>query len=271
MLSINLGPFALSVQHLALLVVAAASMTVARCVSHHQPAARHADSMMFWLLLASLLGARLGFVITYWSHYRTDPLQIIDVRDGGFLTWPGIAAAVIGACLIGRRHAALRRPLAAGLASGLLLWGVVSLASEGFQQAGRLPALVLQNASGAQATLADPRGRPLVVNLWATWCPPCRREMPVLRQAITDYPQVAFVLVNQGERAADVATFLRTVGLDPGQVLFDPQGRLAREVGSRALPTTLFYSAEGRLLGSHLGELSAASLAHELERLTTTP
>jgi len=76
---------------------------------------------------------------------------------------------------------------------------------------------------------------------------------------------VTFLFVNQGESMQSVSTFLETQGLNLSNVLFDSGGQLAQKVGSMALPTTLFYNAEGRLLGSHLGELSKASLARAME------
>ena len=104
-----------------------------------------------------------------------------------------------------------------------------------------------------------------MINLWATWCPPCRREMPVLQNAQHQHQNVTFLFVNQGESMQSVSTFLETQGLNLSNVLFDSGGQLAQKVGSMALPTTLFYSADGRLLGSHLGELSKASLARAME------
>jgi hypothetical protein len=76
---------------------------------------------------------------------------------------------------------------------------------------------------------------------------------------------VTFLFVNQGETPENVSTFLATTGLSLTHVLFDGTGLLAQRVGSMALPTTLFYDADGRLVGSHLGELSRASLRHALE------
>jgi thiol-disulfide isomerase/thioredoxin len=265
MLSFNLGPFALSLQHLSLLAAVGLGMAVAWGIERRYPGKRTGESVIFWLFAIALLVARAGFVIRYWPQYQNDPLQAIDLRDGGFLAWPGVATVVLGTLLIGWRRAPLRRPLGWGVSAGLMLWALVSVTTQQLDQDRRVPELTLQSASGAAVPLADPSGRPMVVNLWATWCPPCRREMPVLRQAMQDYPQVAFVLVNQGESGADVSTFLGTVGIEPTQVLFDPQSALAREVGSAALPTTLFYSADGRLVGTHMGELSAASLTHALE------
>lgn len=265
MLSLNLGPFALSMQHLSLLAALAVGMVVAWAIERRKSAGRNAESMVFWVFVVGLLAARLAFVIAYWPQYHADALQIIDVRDAGFMAWPGIVTGVLAALVLGYRRAEQRKALGWGAASGLLLWTLISMATQRLDQDQRLPDVTLQTASGASVALADPKGRPMVVNLWATWCPPCRREMPVLRQGIQDHPEVAFMLVNQGESVEDVSTFLGTVGIDINQVLFDPQSRLAQAVGSRAMPTTLFYSAEGQLLGSHMGELSSASLTHALE------
>jgi hypothetical protein len=67
-----------------------------------------------------------------------------------------------------------------------------------------------------------------------------------------------------------VAHYLSAQGLQLSNVLFDGTGQLAQHVGSMALPTTVFYSAEGRLIGSHLGELSRASLTRYLDSFSST-
>ncbi len=115
--------------------------------------------------------------------------------------------------------------------------------------------------------LEDYVGKPLVVNLWATWCPPCRREMPVLAEAQRDNPELTILFVNQGEGQGVVNQYLEAEALGLDNVLLDSSGRLGQHVGSMALPSTLFYDAEGRQVGSHLGELSRASLARALEVL----
>ena len=78
---------------------------------------------------------------------------------------------------------------------------------------------------------------------------------------------ITFLFVNQGESAALVSEFLAAQQLSLGHLLLDEQVKLGQLVGSRALPTTLFYDAEGRQIGSHLGELSHASLERALARL----
>ena len=78
---------------------------------------------------------------------------------------------------------------------------------------------------------------------------------------------ITILFVNQGESAALVGEFLAAQQLSLDNLLLDEQVQLGQLVGSRALPTTLFYDAEGRQVGSHLGELSHASLERALARL----
>ena len=91
--------------------------------------------------------------------------------------------------------------------------------------------------------------------------------MPVLAEAQRNESDVTFLFVNQGEGERVIADFLSAEGLGLENVLLDTGGRLGQHIGSSALPTTLFYDAEGRQVGSHLGELSRASLARALEKL----
>lgn len=269
MLTVNFGPVALALDHVLLLGALGLAMLVGWRVAKR--GGDNPESTLFVLFMFGMLAARLGFVVQYWPQYRDDLLQIIDIRDSGFLAWAGVVAVLLGAFWQYRRQPALRRPLAVGLASGLLFWLLGTLASLLYERGTRIPDIALYNAVGQPVQLADYEGRPLVINLWATWCPPCRREMPVLQQAQNERDDVVFLFVNQGESPGTVTTFLATAGLGLSHVLFDGSGRLAQQVGSSALPTTLFYDARGRLVGSHLGELSRASLARALESFGRTP
>ncbi|NNJ16508.1 TlpA family protein disulfide reductase [Pseudomonas putida CSV86] len=265
MLTVNIGPVALALDHLLLLLALGLATLVGWRVARR--GGDNPESSLFNLFIAGLLCARIGFVAAYWPLYRDDLLQIVDIRDGGFLPWAGALAVLIGAPWTAWRKPGRRRPLGWGLASGALFWLLASWASHLYEQGTQLPHLSLKNAQGQEVVLDSLRGKPLVINIWATWCPPCRREMPVLQQAQHEYPQVTFLFVNQGETPQIVTNFLATTGLNLSHVLFDAGGRLATAVGSMALPTTLFYDAEGRLVGSHLGELSRASLHHALQSL----
>ena len=126
------------------------------------------------------------------------------------------------------------------------------------------PAASFLDADGAPKRIADFRGQVTVVNLWATWCPPCRREMPVLQQASQQHPQVRFLWVNQGEDQGKTARYAAQQGLPAGKVLLDTGSELSRLLSINGLPTTLFYNAEGTLVALRTGELSAATLAERL-------
>ncbi|AMB85734.1 peroxiredoxin [Pseudomonas agarici] len=269
MLTLTLGTFALSINHLLLLLALALATLVGWRVARH--GGDNPESVLFGLFLLAMLVARGSFVIAYWSYFRNDPLQILDIRDGGFLLWPGLLALLIGAVAWGWRRPALRKPLGVGLGSGIAFWLLATLSTTLYEQGSRLPDITLLNAQGQTVHLTDYAGGPLVINLWATWCPPCRREMPVLQKAQRQRQDVTFLFVNQAESIQSVATFLMTQGLNLDNILFDGTGQLAQTVGSMALPTTLFYNAKGRLLGSHLGELSEASLARALENFGPVP
>ena len=219
------------------------------------------------MALVALLAARLGFVLRYTGEYVAAPWSIINIRDGGWEPWVGLGAALLYCTVLWLRRSPWRRPATAGLATFTAVWlaGLALLHATAPPRVADLPPWHGVALDARTVSLPDLRGQPVVVNLWASWCPPCRREMPVLQQAQHDYPDVTFLFVNQGESMQSVSTFLETQGLNLSNVLFDSGGQLAQKVGSMALPTTLFYSADGRLLGSHLGELSKASLARAME------
>ena len=265
MLSVNIGPLALPISVLLLLAAGLVAAGVGHLVGRrHQAGIVNTLSDM---LLAGVLVARLTFVAFWFDAYRSAPWSMLDIRDGGFMMWPGIAAALLVAAWRGWRQAALRKPLVAGLAAGALVWGALFGALR-MTEPPALPTLSLTSLAGDPvklAALAD--GKPMVVNLWASWCPPCRREMPVLAAAQQREAGVNFVFVNQGEDGATAQRYLSEGRLGLVNVLLDPGAALGREVGSGALPTTLFYDASGRLVDTHLGELSAASLASKLSPL----
>ncbi|WP_312183975.1 TlpA family protein disulfide reductase, partial [Massilia timonae] len=113
----------------------------------------------------------------------------------------------------------------------------------------------------------DFKGKVAVVNLWATWCPPCRREMPAMQAAQQANPDIGFVFVNQGESSVVVRRFLATQQLRLQNVVIDPAGQVAARTGAAGYPTTLFYDADGKLRLRHVGELSEATLKDKLASL----
>ena len=115
-------------------------------------------------------------------------------------------------------------------------------------------------AEGDRVRLADFAGRPVVVNFWASWCVPCRKEMPALQAAAERLEgRVVFVGVNHQDGQSSAAEFEREVGVTYPSG-YDPDGAVAREFGVVGLPTTVLVDARGRIVARSLGELTEDEL-----------
>lgn len=112
-----------------------------------------------------------------------------------------------------------------------------------------LPAISFQDAAGVEKSLADFPGQGLVINLWATWCPPCVAEMPALdrlaRHLAAERIAVLPLSSDRGGRAV-VEAFYQRVGLTGLGIWLDPRGAAARAMGVRALPTTIIVDRQGQ-------------------------
>jgi len=271
MLSISLGPLALPVLPLVLILAVWIAATLARRLAP-TGFGQHAESMAWSAAGLGLLAARLAHVLRYADAYFATPWALVDVRDGGWFAPAGWAVA--GAWLAWRswQQPVLKRAwglaaLGAGLVWSAGLAMVWMLDAKTAQQ--QVPDVMLTELNGAR-TLRLPQliaGKPTVVNVWATWCPPCRAEMPTLAAAQQSTPGVVFVFVNQGETPAKVAAYLQQSGLALGNVWLDPTSRLGPAAGSRGLPTTLFFDATGQRVDAHFGMLNAAALQVQLDGL----
>src|SRR5471032_381824 len=269
MYNLTIGPLTIPTSYVLMLAALLLAVAVAHLSARRQKLG--VSGPLTDAALAGLAAGRVVFVLTWWQQYRAAPWSIIDIRDGGVTPWAALAAGLLVAAWHGWRHAPLRRPLALGIAVGLLAWqfsGAAMLTGPARQPL--LPTLALNAMNGEPTTLAaTAHGKPVVVNLWASWCPPCRQEMPLLADAQRQRSDIAFIFVYQGEAAADAAQFIGQHGM--ANVLFDQHAELGRAVGSSAMPTTLFYDAGGKLADMHIGVLSAATLASKLATLHPAP
>ncbi|AOJ88527.1 redoxin [Burkholderia sp. MSMB0856] len=258
---LSIGPF--SIRVVAVAAAALLAWLVARFIQRRPPDGQHktASSLILDVLLLGLVAARIGYVAQWWREYAAAPRSIIALGDGGFDWRIGVAAALVFAVWRLRRLPALRRPVAAGIVAGLAAWGIAQGTLATLQRtAPPFAAMQLEALDSTPVLLQRFAGKPVVVNLWATWCAPCRREMPILEQAQREHPGITVLMLNQGENAQAVRAFLEQQGLRFDNVLLDPPLRAMHAYGSRGLPTTLFFDAKGELVESHMGEITAARL-----------
>lgn len=220
-----------------------------------------------WAALGlGIVAARVGFVVSHWEAFRPEPATILYVWQGGFDPVAGIiAAAVVMAVGLQSIRMGAASMLILAAASGL--W-IVYVQLEAQRPRPPFPeGIRLVDLSGRPVALDDLRGRPFVVNLWASWCGPCRREMPMFVQIASTTPDVRVLLVNQGEDQRLILRFLEEERLPPGSILSDRGASLMRLTGSSGLPTTLFVRADGQIEEAHMGELSRAALLQGIEEL----
>lgn len=121
------------------------------------------------------------------------------------------------------------------------------------------------DADGRPQPIAQWQGRPLVVNFWATWCPPCRAEMPELLQAAREYPDLVLLAVNVSETPEAVSRFAEQFRMDAAVVL-DPQGAISDRYNVRGLPTSVFLDADGLIQEVRPGAINRKVIDEILQR-----
>jgi thiol-disulfide isomerase/thioredoxin len=260
----NLGPYAFPVAPLILFLSIAIAVVVAGLVGR---GAREAESAVLVTAAVGLVVARLSFVAHYLPAYRGNWLHMLDFRDLGFDLMPGVAAGALALVWIAFRRVHLRRATLVAAVAGVASWSFATAAAGTAKASEVLPAVSVVDLNGNMQSLARHDGKPLVVNLWASWCGPCRGEMPVLAEAQRNFPGVDVVFANQGESRDTVNGFVEAQALSLHNLVLDPSLAVARATGARAFPTTLFYDESGKLLAAHLGPFSRATFQQALETL----
>lgn len=268
MMSLSIGPISLPFDRFLILACLAIAFIVGAFAAKKDKTS--VDGSIAGVFILAMLAARISFVVQYWSEYQADLWSIINIRDSGF---DGVTAVIVGTLALAGfawKKPKGRRALIKGFSAGALVWTVTTFAIGTIEDTSKqLPTIMVKQMNGETVDLNQvEQGKPRVINLWATWCPPCRREMPVLEEAQQNNSDIGFVFVNQGEHSVVIEQYLQQEALSLENVMADSTGSLGYQVGSRALPTTIFVNARGELVDAHLGELSRASLKAKLEKLT---
>ncbi len=133
------------------------------------------------------------------------------------------------------------------------------------------PAFTLTAADGTSYSLSDLRGQAVLINLWATWCPPCRAEMPAIEKMYKEYKNQGFTVLainmTYQDAPAEIAPFTEKYGLT-FPILLDETGAVASAYQLRSLPTSLFINREGIISEVVIGgPMSEALLRTRIEQI----
>lgn len=227
------------------------------------------DRLGWWSSLTALAGvaaARLGHVLQHLDSFGADPWRALAIWQGGF-SWTGGAAGVAIMLIV----LVLKNRKLAGWAAASIAAGAVTTASAlWFAGTGAgipAPSAAFRSLTGTERMIGR-SGRPVVLNLWASWCPPCRRELPMMAEVAKNAAGVEFVFANQGEAASVLSGYLRDGELRLPDVVLDPDLSLSRHYAAPGLPATLFLTTDGSLAASHLGEISREVLEQKIQEIT---
>jgi len=169
-----------------------------------------------------------------------------------------------------------RRRLSPGLlAAGLIGMLVLALLGYGLattraslQVGSPAPKVDLTAFDGSPMSLADQRGRVVVINFFASWCPPCREEAADIQQTWSDYQDqgVQFYGIAHKDAASPAQAFLDEFGITYPSAI-DPGSRVARAYGITGVPETFIIDQQGRLVRHFPGPVTREQLSQELEKL----
>jgi len=136
------------------------------------------------------------------------------------------------------------------------------------------PDFTLKRLAGEGVSLSELRGRPVLVNFWASWCKPCRAEMPEIISAYQTHRdaglEVLAVNLTDQESMKDVRKFTAEIGL-PFTVLLDQKGKVRERYGLTAVPTSIFIDAAGVMRMIHSGPINKAALDRGLREILPSP
>ncbi len=156
---------------------------------------------------------------------------------------------------------------------GLLVWGMLNkqpiTGLSGITMVNRAaPDFSLTTFKGTTISLEDLRGKPIVINFWASWCPPCRVEAPLLERTWRAYKNrgLIFLGVNIQDRKEDALNFIREFGITyPNGP--DPTGEISIDYGVSGLPVTFFVSSKGEVVRRWVGAVEKSVLSGSIEEI----
>ncbi|KAK43742.1 hypothetical protein BG58_30860 [Caballeronia jiangsuensis] len=257
----QIGHFAIPLPPLIFLLAVFAALSVAGVLGSNHASLEVDVAMVIGI---GLLVARLVFIARYADDYG-DLLKIADIRDRGFDAPFGLVGSALTLFWRLAKKDAQRLPMICALLAGAAVYGSGQVLATQLVPP-ELPRASLPTTNNSIETI-EVSGRPVVVNLWASWCPPCQAELPVFAQMQQQARDVIFIFLNEDRDPTRVRRYLDARGIRLDHSLLDSHGNVAAQLQAHGFPTTLFYDRTGHLVEAHLGPFSRATLTDALKRL----
>lgn len=134
----------------------------------------------------------------------------------------------------------------------LIIGQISSISTHASSIGDNAPLFSLRDISGRTWPLEDLNGKVVFINFWATWCTPCRKELPMLNDLQKKRKDVVVLAVNIDKKRSNVESFLKRYPLDI-PVLLDPDGRVVANYGARAMPASFILDRDSRVRFIHFG------------------
>lgn len=191
--------------------------------------------------------------------------KVLAIRGGGWqpVLALGLVLLLTAGCLGGSRNFS-----PAGKAEATPASSSAGRSTSAPKVGNPAPDFALQDLDGRTVRLSDLRGKAVLINFWATWCPPCREEMPDLERAYGKYRDqgVVFLGIDQGESADTVRRFVQRYNYS-WTFLLDSDLKVSNSYRASAIPMSFFVDREGILRDIHVGPLSSSALDSRLAKI----
>jgi cytochrome c biogenesis protein CcmG/thiol:disulfide interchange protein DsbE len=189
-------------------------------------------------------------------------MRAVLVGKGLLLLAMGVAVLTSGGCLGSDRNFSTAAAPASISGTPIRVGGSV-----GPKVGNQAPDFALKSLDGDTVRLSDLRGKPVIVNFWATWCPPCKEEMPDIEKSYQKHKDEGYIFlgVDMKEDAATVRAFVQN--RYTWTFLLDPEGAAANAYYVTGVPETYFIDRDGIVRDAKIGAMSYAELESRLARI----